>query len=104
MAFEIIEEIGLRHEEENEEKFREMKQFGYQPEWMQGGLVKDSAISYPDPIPHRPRLGSRILVRSYVRRYLKALYNEITAWIDDHVERATYLLMFSICYVEEFMT
>ena len=29
MCFELIEEIGLRHEEENEEKFRELKQFGF---------------------------------------------------------------------------
>lgn len=33
LGFEIIEELGLRHEEENEEKFREVKQFGYVPEW-----------------------------------------------------------------------
>lgn len=32
-VFELIEEIGLRHEEQNEEKFREIKQFGYVPEW-----------------------------------------------------------------------
>jgi hypothetical protein len=56
------------------------------------------------PLAHRPRLGSRILVRSYVRRYLKALYNEIGDWIADHQERASHLLMYSICYVEEFMT
>ena len=29
LTFELIEEIGLRHEEENETKFRELKQFGY---------------------------------------------------------------------------
>ena len=33
MTFELIEEIGQRHEEQNEEKFREIKQFGYVPEW-----------------------------------------------------------------------
>lgn len=39
-----------------------------------------------------------------MRRFLKALYNELTSWIEDHVERAGNLLMFAICYVEEFMT
>mmetsp|Transcript_33001 Transcript_33001/g.50533 ORF Transcript_33001/g.50533 Transcript_33001/m.50533 type:complete len:160 (+) Transcript_33001:948-1427(+) len=81
LCFEVIEEVGLRHEEENEEKFREIKQFGYKPEWMFGGVIKDDHIPLPNPLQHRPRLGARILVRSYVRRYLKALYREIGDWI-----------------------
>jgi hypothetical protein len=103
-TFELIEEIGLQHEDLNEEKFRELKQFGYVPEWLHCGLVKDEDVTLPEPLTHRPRLGARILVRSYVRRYLKALYAEIGAWIQDHQERAANLLMYSICYVEEFMT
>ena len=88
----------------NEEKFREVKQFGYVPEWQFQGVIKDEFITLPEPLAHRPRLGSRILLRSYVRRYLKALYREIGDWIADHQERASNLLMYSICYVEEFMT
>ena len=84
ITFEIIEEVGLQHEEQNEEKFRELKQFGYVPEWTFKGTIKDEHIQLPDPIPHRPRLGARILVRSYVRRYLKALYGEIGSWIEEH--------------------
>ena len=103
-TFELIEEIGLRHEEENEEKLREIKQFGYVPEWMYGGKIKDEHVKLPFPLKHRPRLGSRILVKSYVRRYLKALYREIADWIEEHAERASHLLYYSICYVEEFMT
>lgn len=104
LTFELIEEIGLSHEELNEEKFREVKQFGYVPEWQFGGKITDKDVSLPQPLVHRPRLGSRILLRSYVRRYLKALYREIGDWIADHQERASYLLLYSICYVEEFMT
>lgn len=100
----MIEEIGLRHEEENEQKFRELKQFGYQPEWTFKGTIKDEHISLPDPIQHRPRLGARILVRSYVRRYLKALYGEIGSWIEEHQLRAANLLVYSVSYVEEYMT
>jgi len=44
LTFELIEEIGLQHEENNEEKFREIKQFGYVPEWMWSGVVKDEHI------------------------------------------------------------
>lgn len=104
MCFELIEEIGLRHEEENEEKFREIKQFGFVPVWMHGGKITDQMVTLPSPISHRPRLGSRILVRSYVRRYLRALYKEIGDWIQEHQERASHLLLYSICYVEDFMT
>ena len=104
MCFELIEEIGLRHEEENEEKFRELKQFGFQPVWTHEGKITDEMITLPSPMAHRPRLGSRILVRSYCRRYLKALYREIGDWIQEHQERASNLLLFSICYVEDFMT
>ena len=104
--FELIEELGLRHEEwpENEEKLRELKQFGYVPEWMYGGIIKDKHVFLPEPLVHRPRLGSRLVVRSYVRRYLKALYNEIGDWIEDHAERASNLLLYSLCYTEEFVT
>ena len=71
---------------------------------MHSGKIKDEDVKLPEPLVHRPRLGSRILVRSYVRRYLKALYAEIGAWQEGHQERASNLLLFSICYVEEFMT
>ena len=71
---------------------------------MYKGVVPEKDIKLPDPLVHRPRLGSRILVRSYVRRYLKALYHEIGDWIQEHQERASNLLVYSICYVEEFMT
>lgn len=43
-------------------------------------------------------------VRSYIRRYLKALYNEIGDWIEEHAERASNLLLFSICYGEDYIT
>jgi hypothetical protein len=80
LVFEIIEEVGLMHENENEKKFREIKQYGYVPEWMFGGIIKDEHVTLPNPLVHRPRLGSRILVRSYVKRYLKAIYGEIQSW------------------------
>ena len=106
MTFDLIEEIGQRHDEENEEKFREIKQFGYVPEWMHGGEIQNHHVSnrLPSPMKHRPNLGARILVKSYVRRYLKALYKEIGEWIEEYAERASNLLLYSICYVEEFMT
>lgn len=103
-CFEIIEELGQRFEEENEEKLREVKQFGFSAEWTYNGSVKDSQVSFPFPIAHRPRLGARWLVRSYVRRYITGLYREISDWLVASRERSSWLILFSVIYAEEFMT
>jgi len=71
---------------------------------MYDGIIKDDHVTLPSPLEHRPRLGARVLVRSYVRRYLKALFKEIGDWIEEHAERASNLLLFSICYSEDYMT
>ena len=102
MAFELIEEMGELYEEEEEEKLREYKQFGYHEVWTQEGRM--SHLPLPFPFLHRPRIGSRHLVRSYVRRYLKALYKELTDWIEKNRERAALLLLNCIAYSEDYMT
>jgi hypothetical protein len=66
-----------------------MKQYGFKGEWSLNGAVKDSDLYYPYPFIHRPCLGSRILVRSYVRRYLHAIYKEVQDWIQENRERAS---------------
>ena len=68
--FELIEEMGRSYEEEYEKDIREIKQLGFTPEWAFNGKVKDSDLILPLPFFHRPCLGARVLVRSYVRRYL----------------------------------
>lgn len=40
--FEILEELGIGHEEINEEKFRERKQLGFNEEWTLNGTLKDA--------------------------------------------------------------
>lgn len=101
--FEIIEELGQTHEENNEEKFRERKQLGFNEEWTLNGTIKDSQMGLPFPIMHRPRLGARILVRSYVRRYIKAIFHELGDWIEENAERTSNLLLYSIIYSEDYM-
>ena len=44
------------------------------------------------------------MVRSYVRRYIKAIYHEMGDWIEENAERASHLLLYSIVYSEDFMT
>lgn len=102
-AFEIIEELGQQHEEENEEKFRERKQLGFNEEWTLNGEIKDCQTGLPFPIMHRPRLGARILVRSYVRRYIKAIFHELGDWLEENAERTSNLLLYSIVYSEDYM-
>ena len=104
VVFEVIEDLGEQHERENEEKFREVKQLGFNSEWTLNGLLRDVSMPLPYPMLHRPRLGSRVQVRSYVRRYIKAIQHEVTDWIEENAERASHLLLFSIIYAEEFMT
>jgi len=65
--------------------------------------VKDSKISFPFPMAHRPRIGARWLVRQYVRRYITALYKEVSDWLVESRQRASNLIIFSILYSEEFM-
>ena len=88
-VFELFEEMGHHYEEEYEKDIREIKQLGITPEWSFGGKIKDSALILPLPFIHRPCMGARILVRSYVRRYLQPIYREITDWIQENRERAS---------------
>ena len=104
VTFEVLEDLGESHEQENEEKFRDRKQLGFHEEWTLGGLIKDSQVDLPFPIVHRPRLGARVMVRSYVRRYIKAIYKEMSDWIEENSERTSNLLLYSIIYCEDFMT
>ena len=39
-----------------------------------------------------------------MRRYINAISNELTDWIEENACRASHLLVYSIVYAEEFMT
>ena len=101
-VFEILEELGCRYEEQEEEKLRDYKQLGVLPEWCFD--EKNPQIEYPHPVMHRPRIGSRWIVRQYVRRYVQALYKEVSDWQDSSRARSSNLLLYSVIYSEEFMT
>ncbi len=66
-------------------------------------MIKDAQADLPFPFTHRPRLGARALVRSYVRRYIKAIFHELGDWIEVNAERTSNLLLFSIIYSEDYM-
>ena len=76
----MIEEMGAKFEEEEESKFRDSKQYAMDAEWAKGRKEFDG-LWFPESVPTRPRLGARALVKSYTRRYLPALYKELSDWI-----------------------
>lgn len=56
------------------------------------------------PVLPRPRLGSRHYVRKHTRRYIKALFNNVTDFRDCTAMNAAQLLMVTIAYTEEGVT
>ena len=42
-------------------------------------------------------------MRSYVRRYVKAIFFELGDWIDENAERASNLLLYSLIYSEDYI-
>eukprot|EP01022_Parablepharisma_sp_SALTPOND_P004476 TRINITY_DN120366_c2_g1_i1.p1 TRINITY_DN120366_c2_g1~~TRINITY_DN120366_c2_g1_i1.p1 ORF type:complete len:897 (-),score=130.63 TRINITY_DN120366_c2_g1_i1:2894-5584(-) len=102
MVFEQFEEIGRIHEEEHEKEYREYKQFDYHEEWTYDGEVE--LLELPPPFAHRPRLGSRILVKNYMKRYLTALLRELEDWQEENRERSVNLLLCSLVYAEGHVT
>jgi len=102
LAFELLEEMGLDYEEREEEKIRDQKQYALDAEWTNNGEFVD--LPLPKPFKHRPRLGARNVIRGYVRRYLKAIYKELSDWILENRKRAATLLLCLIIYTEDYIT
>ena len=101
LAFELLEEMGIDYEEREEQKIRDTKQYALEAAWTNNGEFV--GLELPRPFKHRPRLGSRIVIRSYVRRYLKAIYRELSDWILENRARAAHLLQSLIIYAEDYI-
>jgi hypothetical protein len=74
-VYERFEEIGKLHEKENEKDYREQKQYGVDSQWLK--YINPDELIYPFPIKKRPSLGSRKIINSYIRRYIKNLSIEL---------------------------
>ena len=98
-AFLAIENIGQQYETENSDSVIERRQFG---------VDGDTRCNYEDALPHpfkvRPRLGSRLFVRSNTKRFFMALLGELTSWISKTRERSSNLLQVLVIYCEEHLT
>lgn len=102
LAFDLLEEMGMDYEEREEAKIRETKQYALEPEWTNNREF--IGLPLPRPFKHRPRLGARIVVKSYTNRYLKAVYKELSDWIIENRQRAAHLLLSLIIYTEDYIT
>lgn len=101
-CFRYIEEIGQQYEEEKEKDIRSIRQLGYQEPWTCDGVMSD--LPLPDPFVKRPRLGSRLFFRQYVRRYLNAIFIELGDWISASRLYSSQLLLALIIFTEESIT
>jgi hypothetical protein len=101
LAFDLIEEMGMDYEEREEEKVRDKKQYALDSAWTNKGEFV--GLDLPRPFKHRPRLGARIVIKSYIRRYLVAIYKELSDWIIENRARAAHLLLCLIVYTEDYV-
>jgi hypothetical protein len=98
MVVEKFEIIGKQYEIDNEKEIREERQYGIDSQWVK---MCDENSYYPFPLSKRPRLGCRLLVKKYVRRYIKNLCKDFYA-IEDAIRiRVANLILFSIIYAED---
>ena len=102
LAFDLLEEMGMDYEEREESKVRDTKQYALDAEWTNNGEF--IGLPLPRPFKHRPRLGARNVVRNYTRRYLKAVYKELSDWIVENRQRAAHLLLSLVIYTEDYIT
>jgi hypothetical protein len=95
---ERFEEIGKQYEKDYEKDIREDRQYGIDSKWAK--YIREDA-SYPFPLTSWPRLGCRLLIKKYVRRYIKNLCKEFDSIEESIRLRVANLLLFSILYTEE---
>lgn len=100
-AFEALEQMGKRYEEERGEEIIEMKQYNIDG--------SNPAFNYQQPLPSsfrnkRPSLGSKLFVRSRTRRFLATVLKELHNWRSPTKKHAARLLKNVIVYSEESIT
>ena len=85
-------EIGKQWEDEHTDEVIERRQYG-----VDGDRHAQRDIEYPAPFKGRPRLGTRLFVRSNCRRFLQPLMRELGDWKDQTRVHAARLLR--VCLV-----
>lgn len=109
-----MEEIGKQYEIDNEKEIREDVQYGIDGKWIDlcgarssNNINENGKVSwlyYPFPLSGRPRLGSRYIMKKYLRRYIKSLCNEFDSIEESIRKKCSNLLLYSIIYCEDHIT
>ena len=99
VAMQWMEKIGKQWEDEHTDEVIERRQYG-----VDGDRHAQRDIEYPAPFKGRPRLGTRLFVRSNCRRFLQPLMRELGDWKDQTRVHAARLLRVCLVYMEEHMT
>jgi hypothetical protein len=100
-VMERFDEIGKQYEIDYEKDIREDRQFGIDAKWTE---FCEKSGHYPFPLAIRSRLGCRILIKKYVRRYIKNLCKEFDSIEESIRVRVANLMLFSIVFTEEHIT
>ena len=121
-ALEIVEALGVQYEKEHHDEVIVRKQYG-----VDGDVRVDRSRQYPSPFTGRPRLGSRLYVRSSAPRFVKVVLRELSAcsirclrgvaarpsltccartgsWTSTTKRHAARLIMVLMVYLEEHIT
>jgi hypothetical protein len=111
-----LEDIGNQQEFDNEKDMRDNKQYGIDSPWIKhcSTIIEDNkgfqkvefnkGLYYPFPIGGRPNFGSRLLIKKYLRRYIKNLCKEYESIEESIKIKVSNLILFSIIFAEDGVT
>lgn len=83
----ILSQIGVNYEKENEKDIIDDKQHGVERKWL---AYAEKELWYPFPLARRPNLGTRLIVKKYVRRFIKSMCKEFEAVEDSKKLKITF--------------
>ena len=93
-----MEKLGQQYEEEHHDDVIEKIQYGVD------GCKDLYHGKLPHPFSNRPRLGSRMFVRAWARRFINPCLKELEANFGQARKNSAYLLRVIIIYVEDHIT
>lgn len=101
-----IEDVGVRYEEDNQLEFREEVEYGLVKHEDARFMAASATQSLPPPLKARPRLGSRVFVRSHAYRMIPCIIRELKEplFTDTVRIRSARLLRIILAYLEEHAT
>jgi hypothetical protein len=94
-----IDSCGEQYESEHPNEIIERRQYG-----VDGDLRCNHIDALPFPFTSRPRLGTRLFVRSNTRRLFVAVLAELTSWVSKTGLQSAKLLTILVVYFEEHVT